>query len=59
MECRSCYFGSLKHDCVLKVTQPTREHMKRNVAEYIRYYNNDCLHTANNSMSPAGYEMSN
>jgi len=52
------FFGSLKHDWILKVTQPTREHMKQDVANYIRYYNNDRLHTANSGMSPAKYEMS-
>ena len=52
------FFGSLKHDWVLKVAQPTREHMKKDVADYIRYYNNDRLHTANNSLSPVNYELS-
>ena len=52
------FFGSLKHDWILKVAQPTREHMKQDVANYIRYYNNDRLHTANSGMSPVKYEMS-
>lgn len=52
------FFGSLKHDWVLKVAQPTREHMMEDVAEYIRYYNNDRLHTANGSVSPVNYELS-
>ncbi len=52
------FFGSLKYDWVLKVAQPTREHMKKDVVDYIRYYNNDRLHTANNSMSPVNYELS-
>ncbi|SFL29837.1 Integrase core domain-containing protein [Nitrosomonas aestuarii] len=52
------FFGSLKHDWIFKVAQPTRDHMKQNVAGYIRYYNNDRLHTANCEMSPAKYEMS-
>lgn len=52
------FFGGLKHDWVLKVAQPTREHMKQDVVDYIRYYNNDRLHTANNSMSPVNYELS-
>jgi len=51
------FFGSLKHDWILKVAQPTREHMKQDVADYIRYYNNDRLHTANGGMSPVKYEM--
>ncbi|UAA37420.1 hypothetical protein KIH87_11915 [Paraneptunicella aestuarii] len=29
------FFGSLKHDWLLKVPQPTREHMKNDVAAYV------------------------
>ena len=52
------FFGSLKHDWLLKVPQPTREHMKNDVAAYMRYYNLDRLHSANNDMSPINYENS-
>ena len=52
------FFGSLKHDWIFKVVQPTREHMKKDVANYIRYYNNDRLHTANGGKSPVKYETS-
>ena len=52
------FFGSLKHDWIFKVAQPTREHMQQDVANYIRYYNNDRLHTANKSLSPVNYELS-
>ena len=52
------FFGSLKHDWVLKVPQPTRDYMKKDVADYMRYYNLDRLHTANNDMSPIEYENS-
>ena len=52
------FFGSLKHDWILKVTQPTRDHMKLDAAQYIRYYNNDRLHTANGDLSPVKYELS-
>ena len=52
------FFGSLKHDWVLKVAQPTREHMRQDVVDYIRYYNQDRLHTANGSVSPINYELS-
>ena len=52
------FFGSLKYDWILKVDQPTRDHMKTDVADYIRYYNNDRLHTSNNDMSPVNYELS-
>ena len=41
------FFGSLKHDWLFKVSQPTREHMKKDVADYIRYYNLQRLHSAN------------
>lgn len=30
------FFGSLKHDWLLKVAQPTREHMKNVVIEYMK-----------------------
>ena len=52
------FFGSLKHDWILKMAHPTREHMKQDVTQYMRYYNNDRLHTANDDMSPAQYELS-
>ncbi|MDG9672347.1 IS3 family transposase [Hahella sp. CR1] len=52
------FFGSLKHDWILKIPQPTREHMKQDVAAYMRYYNLERLHTANNDMSPVNYENS-
>ncbi|TDF34380.1 IS3 family transposase, partial [Alteromonadaceae bacterium M269] len=52
------FFGNLKHDWLLKVPQPTREHMRSDVATYMRYYNLDRLHTANNDMSPVDYEKS-
>ena len=50
------FFGSLKHDWLYKVAQPTREHMKADVAAYMRYYNLERLHTANGDMSPVDYE---
>lgn len=52
------FFGSLKHDWILKVAQPTREHMKNDVAAYMRYYNQERQHTANGNMSPINYENS-
>ena len=52
------FFGSLKYDWIFKVAQPTRDHMKKDIADYIRYYNNDRLHTSNNDMSPVNYELS-
>ena len=52
------FFGSLKHDWLLKVHQPTREHIKQDVAAYMKYYNLERLHTANNDQSPINYEVS-
>jgi len=52
------FFGSLKHDWIFKIAQPTREHMKKDVAAYMRYYNLDRLHTANGGQSPIDYENS-
>lgn len=51
------FFGSLKHDWLFKVHQPTRDHMKQDVAAYIKYYNLERLHTANKDMSPIEYEI--
>lgn len=50
------FFGSLKHDWLLKVPQLTREHMGKDVPVYMRYYNLDRLHTSNNDMWPINYE---
>lgn len=52
------FFGSLKHDWILKVAQPTRDHMKQDVAAYMKYYNLERLHSANGNMSPISYENS-
>ena len=52
------FFGSLKHDWIFKVAQPTRDHMKIDVAAYIKYYNLDRLHNANGGVSPIHFEMS-
>ena len=53
------FFGSLKHDWLFKVAQPTREHMEADVARYMRYYNINRLHTANGDLAPATYEQVN
>ncbi len=52
------FFGSLKHDWIFKIAQPTREHMKQDVAAYMRYYNLERLHTTNGDQSPINYENS-
>ena len=50
------FFGSLKHDWLFKIHQPTRKHMKWDVAAYMKYYNNERLHCANGDETPAQYE---
>ena len=50
------FFGSLKHDWILKVHHATTDEMAADVAAYMRYYNVKRLHTANGSMSPLEYE---
>ncbi|WP_336132222.1 integrase core domain-containing protein, partial [Alteromonas sp. CH_XMU1407-6] len=50
------FFGSLKHDWLLKVHQPTRAHMKQDVAAYMKYYNLDRLHSSKGDLSPVEYE---
>tara|TARA_Y100001949_G_C15943682_1_gene311383 strand:- start:27 stop:818 length:792 start_codon:yes stop_codon:yes gene_type:complete len=50
------FFGSLKHDWLFKVHQPTRAHMKQDVADYMKYYNLDRLHSSNGDLSPVEYE---
>lgn len=50
------FFGSLKHDWIFKISQPTRDHMQQDVAAYMRYYNNCRLHTANGDLSPSKFE---
>jgi len=50
------FFGSLKHDWIFKVHQPTRKQMKHDVAAYLKYYNLNRLHSANGDLSPIQYE---
>ena len=52
------FFGSLKHDWLFKVYQPTRAHMRQDVMEYMKYYNFERLHSANGDLSPVMYENS-
>jgi putative transposase len=52
------FFGSLKHDWLFKIEQPTREHMKQDVAAYIKYYNLERLHSSNGDQSPIEFENS-
>jgi putative transposase len=52
------FFGSLKNEWLLKIYHLTRQGMKQDVEAYIRYYNQDRLHTANGDLSPVEYELS-
>lgn len=51
------FWGSLKHEWLLLVPQPTRAYMKQDVATYIRQYNLDRKHAANGELSPVHYEQ--
>ena len=50
------FFGSLKHDWILKAQHPTYESMAADVAAYMKYYNLKRLHTSNGDMTPVEYE---
>ena len=50
------FFGSLRHDWLFKVPMHNRKAMKKDVGLYMKYYNSDRLHSANDDMSPAAYE---
>ena len=52
------FFGRLEHDWILKIHQPIRAHMKKDVAVYMKYYDTQRLHTANGDLSPMQYENS-
>ncbi|GEM79269.1 hypothetical protein VSU01S_15140 [Vibrio superstes NBRC 103154] len=52
------FLGSLKHDWLFKVHHPTREPMKKDVVAYMRYYNLERLHSANDDQSSVNYEKS-
>ena len=52
------FFGSLKNEWLLKVYHLSRQTMTQDVEHYIRYYNHDRLHSANEDLSPVELEMS-
>jgi putative transposase len=52
------FFGSLNHDWIFNVAQPTREFMKQDVAAYIKYYNLERHHSANGDLPPVEFENS-
>lgn len=51
------FFGSLKNEWLLKVYHLTRQGMKQDVEQYIRYYNHERLHSANGDLAPVEFEM--
>ena len=53
------FFGSLKHEWLLNVVHLTRQSMISDVAQYIRYYNHDRLHTTLGNMTPVEFEKNN
>ena len=52
------FFGSLKNQWLLNVYHLTRERMKKDVEDYIRYYNGIRLNNALNELSPIEFEES-
>jgi len=50
------FFGSLKNEWLLNIVHLTRESMKIDVEEYIRYYNHERLHTTLGDLTPINYE---
>ncbi|MDP2562984.1 IS3 family transposase [Psychrobium sp. 1_MG-2023] len=50
------FFGSLKHEWLVNVTYLTRQSMKHDVNEYIKYYNHERLHTTLGDKTPINYE---
>jgi len=50
------FFGSLKNEWLLNVIHLTRETMKMDAEEYIRYYNHERLHTTLGDLTPINYE---
>ena len=50
------FFGSLKNEWLLNIVHLTRESMKADVEEYIRYYNHERLHTTLGDLTPINYE---
>jgi putative transposase len=51
------FWGSLKHEWLLLVPEPTRAFMKQDVAVYVRDYNLDRNHVADGELSPVRYEQ--
>ncbi len=51
------FFGSLKPDWLFKIHHENQAEMKKDVLDYLHYYNLTRLHTANNDLTPVEYEM--
>ncbi len=51
------FFGSLKHDWIFEIEQPRREHMTKDAAADMRYYNLEKLQTTNDDQSPISYKV--
>ena len=51
------FFGSLKNEWLLKVCHLTCQGMKQDVEHYIRYCNQQRLHSANGDLSPVEFEL--
>ena len=51
------FFGSLKNEWLFNIIHLTREAMKMDVEDYIRYYNHERLHTTLGDLTPINYEQ--
>ncbi|KZX37293.1 integrase core domain-containing protein [Wohlfahrtiimonas chitiniclastica] len=52
------FFGSLKHEWLGSTRMMKDEQLEEKIAQYMRYYNMDRLHSRNNGMSPFAFENS-
>lgn len=50
------YKWASRHDWIFKAHQPSRSHMKRDVAAYMKHYNLDRLHSSNDDLPPIQHE---
>ncbi len=50
------FFASLKYEWLFHVIHLTRETMKKDVEAYLKYYNQERLHTTNGDLSPIRFE---
>lgn len=53
----AAFGGSLKHEWLLLVAQPTRAYTKQDVVTYIRHYNFGRNHATNGELSLVHYEQ--